>query len=164
MQAVQRLKIERIPLNHLLDGLTVFPLISSWVVVLAMWGDLPDRIPTHFNLAGEPDGWGPAGILFLLPALGLLLCVGLFILVRYPHTFNYPVNITDENAPRQYRLATQLLHWTNCSIQWLFLAIVWMTVQLARGGSVPFLPWLLPILLIVIFTTILIYSRAVNRT
>jgi len=34
---------------------------------------LPPRIPIHFDLFGRPDGWGPRGMIFLLPGIAVLL-------------------------------------------------------------------------------------------
>ena len=34
---------------------------------------LPPRIPIHFDLIGRPDGWGPRGMIFLLPGIAVLL-------------------------------------------------------------------------------------------
>ncbi len=45
--------------------------VASFVVVVALYGRMPDPVPTHWNVRGEADGftakpWGP----FLLPLLG----------------------------------------------------------------------------------------------
>lgn len=34
-----------------------------------LFPSLPNSIPTHFNLAGEADGWGEKGTIYLLPAI-----------------------------------------------------------------------------------------------
>jgi uncharacterized membrane protein len=57
---------------------------------------LPERIPTHFDLAGRPDAWedrSPASW-FMLPVLALALAGGLLLVSRYalrhPETWNLP--------------------------------------------------------------------------
>ena len=47
------------------------PLANAAMVLLA-WGRLPERVPTHFNGSGSPDGWGPKS-----PALTLLVALPL---------------------------------------------------------------------------------------
>jgi immunity protein, SdpI family len=42
-----------------------------------IYGQLPERIPTHWNLAGKVDGYGPRWTVFELPAMMLGL-LGLF--------------------------------------------------------------------------------------
>jgi len=34
-------------------------LIASFAVVLVLYGRMPDRVPTHWNIRGEVDGWMP---------------------------------------------------------------------------------------------------------
>jgi len=47
-------------------------LAAPFVVILFVWDRVPDRIPTHWNLAGEADGYsGKATGLLLLPLLGI---------------------------------------------------------------------------------------------
>jgi hypothetical protein len=50
------------------------------VLTLAMYGQLPDRIPVHFNSQGQVDGWGPPTVAlgFAFVPLGLTL---LFVLL-----------------------------------------------------------------------------------
>ena len=58
---------------------------------LAVYGRLPERIPTHFSLSGEPDGWSarfPGA--FLMPAMAVGLYLLLFALRRIdPRRANY---------------------------------------------------------------------------
>ena len=57
---------------------TLAPLIASWALALVLYPRLPDRVPTHWNAAGRPDGWGPPLLpTFLFPAVMLGL-VALF--------------------------------------------------------------------------------------
>lgn len=58
---------------------------------LAVYGRLPEQVPTHFGLSGEPDGWTsrfPGA--FLAPAIAAGLYVLLFLLRRIdPRRANY---------------------------------------------------------------------------
>ena len=46
--------------------------IAATVFTVAVYGDLPERMPTHWNIRGEVDGWSSrAHGAFLLPALGV---------------------------------------------------------------------------------------------
>jgi uncharacterized membrane protein len=48
--------------------------LAFGITVLA-WPDLPARIPTHWNGAGEVDAWGAPATIFTEPVLMLLLAV-----------------------------------------------------------------------------------------
>ncbi len=58
------------------------------------WPQLPPRIATHFNLAGQPDGWSPRLVgALLLPGLGALLLLLFSALPRMdPLRRNFPAN------------------------------------------------------------------------
>jgi uncharacterized membrane protein len=72
--------------------------LAHWLVLAGMfaaaavqWGSLPDRIPVHFNLEGEPDRWGGKfeGLL-LLPLLALGIYFVALLLPRIdPGRANY---------------------------------------------------------------------------
>jgi len=44
--------------------------IASWIGLLAVLPRLPDRIPLHWNIAGQPDRWGSKFHLVWLGSLG----------------------------------------------------------------------------------------------
>ncbi len=63
---------------------TELPLIillaAMVVLAAASWGGAPDRIPTHWNLRGEVDGYGgKATGLLLMPAMG----IGVYLLMLF---------------------------------------------------------------------------------
>ncbi len=56
-------------------------LLAPFVVSLILSDRVPDTVPTHFNLQGEADDFGPKWIiLYMLPALGLVIYLGLLFL------------------------------------------------------------------------------------
>jgi uncharacterized membrane protein len=101
-------------------------LIAVFALPAAYWPHLPERVPTKFGLNGEIKSWGDRNFMLLLPLTALATYVGLTILGRFPHRFNYPVAITPENAERHYRLG----RWTLASIK-LAVLLLLATVTLA---------------------------------
>ncbi len=118
---------------------------------------LPARIPVHFNLAGEVDGWGSKNTLLFLFALAAVLVLGLTILRRYPHKFNYLYPITPQNAEKQYRLACELLAMLQAEVVWLFTYLGWRLMVSAQqgGGGVSLL--LVPVIILVNVGTLVFY-------
>lgn len=49
----------------------------------------------------------------------------LTILNRYPHKFNYPFNITEQNAVAQYRIARLMVQTLKLEVIWIFVYIQW---------------------------------------
>jgi hypothetical protein len=73
---------------------------------------------------------------------------------RYPHTFNYVVQITEENAQRQYQIACSMLNWLKTEMIWLFAYIDWQIFYLANTETPNLGIWFLPVSLIIIFGTL----------
>ncbi len=58
-------------------------LLAPFAVSLIVSDQVPDTVPIHFNLQGEADDYGPKWmILYMLPAIGLLIYVALLFLPR----------------------------------------------------------------------------------
>ncbi|KOO47652.1 DUF1648 domain-containing protein [Priestia koreensis] len=138
--------------------------IASFVLWLAMivyistqWPALPDRIPTHFNFQGEADGWGGKGMVWTLPGIGIVLLIGLTIIERFPHAYNYLVPITEATAKAQYQNARLMMVVIKFEIIGLFAYFSWQSIQLAFGRNVGLGNWELPVVLIMIFGTCILF-------
>ncbi len=86
-----------------------------WLIwlVFRYYPELPERIPSHFDIKGNADAFSSKSSIFILPVVGGVIYIGLLILNRFPHIFNYPKAISPENALRQYTLATKLVRGLN---------------------------------------------------
>jgi uncharacterized membrane protein len=130
-----RIHLEKQPIDIVLEGASILLLILMLIYCGIHFQNLPEKIPTHFNASGESDEFGGKTTIWLLPFTGLVQYVILTVLNRFPHTFNYPVKITAENAEQQYRLATRLILSLKASILLLFGYITFKTVSMAEGKS-----------------------------
>lgn len=139
--------------------------VLAWVTVDALAGPhrLPSRIPTHFDIAGRPNGWGSPQMLLVLP----IVCGALYLLMtlvsRYPGAFNYPVRVTPANYMRLQDLALQMIAWLKAEFVWLMAAIQLAAVHAARTSGAGLLAWLMPVALGAIFATIIGYVVAMRR-
>ncbi|MFY9854009.1 MAG: DUF1648 domain-containing protein [Terracidiphilus sp.] len=140
-----------------LEAITLIALtVLVWFTWQALNGPapLPDRIPTHFDATGNPNGWGPASTLWLLPAVAIALYLGMTLMSRFPASFNYPVKLTEENSARLKGLSLDMLAWVRLEIICLFAYIQWSTIEVANHGHGGLRPALLPISAVVIFGTV----------
>jgi len=126
-------------------------IIGVWVLTLMHYSKLPDTIPIHYNASGEPDGFGGKGHIISLPIVSTILFLGLSLLNKYPHIFNYPTEITTENALKQYTNATRLLRYLKLIIAIVFGSIVYQTIRTAIGKTDGIAGWFLPLALGLIF-------------
>lgn len=137
--------------------------IITVVILLRAWPDLPDRVPTHFGPTGEADAWGRKETLLFPPILMMVLYAGITVFNRYPHIFNYPRQITEENAARQYRLARTMMSWLKAELVWVFAYLGWGMVRVAQGEATGLSVVFLPALLVAIFGTLGVYLWASAR-
>ena len=134
------IKIEPSSTDRILDTTAILGLLFMVAATAVYYPKLPQIIPTHFDFAGKVDGWGPKWSLLFLPALGAVMYVGMSIAARYPHTFNYPVPITEENAERQYRIAVSAMCWIKMEIILLFTVLDWQILQAVLSKDARFNP------------------------
>ena len=134
--------------ESILDSLAFAGLFLGFVSLFFYYGGLPERIPIHYNGAGEVDGYGSKIILIVLLGIALAMALGMGYLTRFPHKFNYPTRITPENAREQYMNGRFLIRFLNTSIVWIFAYIIWRTIQIAKGEATGLSAWFMPLVLI----------------
>jgi uncharacterized membrane protein len=147
--------------------------ILGWIFISAIWiftvinyASLPDTIPTHYNSEGQADGFGGKMTIWILPVLAIALFVALTQLNKFPHVFNYPTNITPDNAIVQYTHATRLIRYVKLIIVFIFGLITYRTIQTANGQAEGLGGWFLPLSMGLIFVPLvyfLIQSFGVKR-
>jgi uncharacterized membrane protein len=138
-----------------LVGLILF--IGIWILTFMNYDELPDIIPIHYNGLGEVDRYGEKSTILALPIVASVIFIGLTILNRFPHIFNYPIEITEQNALRNYRLATRLLRILKVIICLVFGMIILSTLNNIKGEQDGLVSWFLPIVLILFFIPTIYY-------
>lgn len=156
--SLPKLKVRKEFIDSFLELCALCSLILLIVYPLMKWSQLPDKIPIHFGLSGKPDNYADKIYILLLPLLGSILFIGFHIINKFPHTFNYPVKITEENAPRQYLLATRLMRYLMVFVTMTFLYIVWGSIQSALGNENGLGKYFIVIFCLTLFTIIIYYS------
>ena len=155
-------------MRRTLDAISLAAFVFQfWITGSALWGahHLPDKISTHFNLDGQPDGWGSSATLLILPAITVAVYL-LFTLLkpRLLEATSYRVEVTDENRARLEALYLDLLTWIKTEVVCLFAWIQWNIIESARLLRLSLSPVALvggP--LVVIFTTVAWYNLAMRR-
>lgn len=161
-----RIKVEWDRLDYMMEIAGWFLLAAALFITIYFYPKLPDIVPSHFNAAGEADGWSGKGTIWISPAIAFVLFMGIRILTNYPHHLNYISPITEENAEYQYRLATRLLRSINLVIAGLFFYIQWSIVNTALGKWEGSGKWFLPMFIMLIgsITIFYIVKSSAKRT
>lgn len=145
-----RIKIPLKPADKVLEAGGYVALIAFWVFVCYAYSVMPETIPTHFNLAGEADGFGEKWTIFLMPVIGLLMFIGLSIVQQRPHAFNYLTEITPENAEKQYTIAVRMMRFLKFALIIVFGLGELLTYKTAMGGGEKLGVWIVPITLLLV--------------
>lgn len=146
-----RIRIELTVTDKAVEIIGWVALLAIWVLVISNYSNLPDTIPTHYNGIGNADGFGNKTNILILPLIANILFVGITIINKFPYIFNYPTQITEENALRQYTNATRMLRFMKLILVILFGLFTFKTIQGANGQSFGHGVWFLPLTLGLIF-------------
>ena len=152
-----RIKLQLKQTDKVLEVVGWVSVFGIWALTLTNYSILPEIIPIHFNGVGKADGFGNKTHIFVLPIISTLLFIGLTTLNKHPHIFNYPSQITKENAVHQYTNATRMMRVLKLVIVLLFGLIVFKTIQNVNGHAGGLGTWFLPLTMGMIFIPILYF-------
>lgn len=93
------------------------------------------KIPIHYNIYGQVDGWGDRGFLLLLPLLALVFYIGFSILSKHYKKFNYPVKVTAQNASSVYKLGSRMMRHLKFFIILIFAYINNVSLSISMGNK-----------------------------
>lgn len=151
MKERPRIKIELTVVDKIIEVISSVLLIAIWILTITNYQNLPETIPIHFDNNGVADGFGNKSMLFHLPIVATVIFIGLTILNKFPHSFNYLQQITIENAFKQYRNATRMMRVLKLIIMSVFGLISYQVIKHAAGEIDGLGIWFLPFVLISIF-------------
>jgi uncharacterized membrane protein len=121
-------------------GLAVAAGLAAVGFALAHYGDLPERIPTHFDASGAPDGWSDRSLvqILLLPlmTLGLGGFMGLlaYFILHAKRSLRHADGGASLLAQDRFRLAiSRMLCGVTLLVTTLLTGLSFQQVQVARG-------------------------------
>ena len=135
----------------LLGGITFYLILN--------WSSMPDKIPMHYDIAGQIDRWGKKSEIIFIPVVSWLLYLLITVSEHFPQSWNTGVQITEENAPRVYRILKSMVKTTKLLMVIMFSYITICSVT-ARSMS----PWTLVIEMGVIFGNLIFWMVKLFRS
>jgi uncharacterized membrane protein len=130
-----KIKLKSTGIDWALDSIGIVGIILMIVYVIMCYNDLPNTIPKHYTATGQADGFGGRSILLVLPALTIVIFLILTVSLKFPHLFNYPFAVTDENAERQYKNLTLMVRILKTLMVGIFLFLTYATIQNGLGNK-----------------------------
>lgn len=149
MNGGSAVKIPRSSYDTLVNVMGVCSLGGTIIWLLAVWKQIPDCIPAHYDIRGHVDRMAGKGSLWLLLAVGWVMFLALSVVEHFPQIWNTGVQVTPRNQERVYRALKSMLGTLKLIIAVLFSYLV---LQSAFGGDLP--PQFLPLFLLVTLGTL----------
>ncbi|HXH48691.1 MAG TPA: DUF1648 domain-containing protein [Terriglobia bacterium] len=120
--------------------------IYSFFLIQSSIPRLPARIPTHFNMSGEPNGWGPPHMLWLLLAFQVLLAVLMLSISFWGRRFPGSVHLgtrslrdfTPEQRERVWPLLDQMAGWMGVATSLFFVYLIRESIRAAESPNPQF--------------------------
>ena len=114
----------------------ILELVAAAMAVLlliltgVLYSQAPETVPTHFNFAGDADGWGGKDFYWILAAImlvGLIICAS----AAYNRKLvNLPIRLKEPVFYRQIGLISRM-----CRIMTITFGFIWLAVLLAMSAS-----------------------------
>ena len=124
---------KKMPIPHsdrLLELVALAMVIMMLVLTGILYSKAPDTVPTHFNFAGDVDGWGGKGFYWILAAImlvGMIICAS----AAYNRKLvNLPIRLKEPVFYRQIGLISRM-----CRIMTIAFGFIWLAVLLAMSAS-----------------------------
>ena len=130
---------------------------------------MPARIPTHFNLTGEADGWGSPDTLWVVLLIQVLIC-GLFLVVpllaqRFPELVNVgSVKVSDLTPGQRERimpLFTDMMGYMSILLGLLFSFLLRENIHAAFSSHPRAALWPLAVFIVGTVVTLAYYLHRI---
>lgn len=151
------IKVTRSRLDLTVEIISATVLITAIALLLFYYPTLPERVPSHYDALGQPDSYSSKSKLIILVGIGIFLYALLTVISRFPHIFNYPVNITETNAESQYVNSVRMLRYIKLVIICQFTYIVYASIMIALGTQATLGVAFLPVSLAFLFGVMIIF-------
>ena len=127
-QPVKPVRVPPTRFDRILDLAALFLIVLLWVLTIKFYIDAPEKVPTGFDAAGYPRGWGSAAFYFLMSGMGTFYAVAMFFAAYFPQFINMPVVLKESTIVPQSALMIRCCRWLNIVGLAMFLFIFFQMV------------------------------------
>ena len=118
-----KIYIKKTRLDYFSEGISIISLALTFIIIAYYWGKYPNSVAIHYNALGQADSFGPRWLLLILPLTALLTYIGMTCLNRFPHIFNYPIEVSERNAEVLYTIGKRTISFMKMIVCLLILYI-----------------------------------------
>lgn len=149
-------------MTKLLEAVAVAALLAIYAMNVVHWGELPERFPTHFNAAGDLNGWSGKYGALAMPVIATGMYVFLTVVSRKARRFNVPSGV-NQDAPEVRAELRQLLSAIKALVLVMFAYVHGGSMAVAMGRADGLGRAFLPAFLVVTFGVVAIYLVRLRR-
>jgi hypothetical protein len=110
-----------------LEALSLLCLIGVGLYAGTQWRSLPDRVPMHFGITGQPDRYGRRWTFFILPATSLVM----YLTLSIPGETMGLLSGESASDPA----SVFIMVWIKTVSMFLMGFCVWTIVRVAKGQA-----------------------------
>ena len=148
--------------DWLLEIVGTAAVIAAAAEIATRWSALPAKIPIHFGIDGQANGWGERNSLLVLLASTIVMFVLLTIAEKYQRLVNIPVKV-DRQAPEVKRLIRSLAIVIKAVLSAGFFWITHTTIAIALKERTAMGSVFLPLFLAAVLAPVIYYSVRLKR-
>lgn len=142
------MKIKLDATDKIFEAASLLCLIGTVAILVFSIPGLPDTVPVHFNLNGEPNRYGSKNTLWAVIAISVFLYMLTGILSMFPQSFNYPSQKNDKEA--QYKLGARFMRSLRAWILFFIMILSFIVVRSAKTGTAKGAVWLIAFVLAIV--------------
>lgn len=131
--------------DYMLETIALFELI--YLISFPIYYFL--EVPKLYAPFGQYEFFIGRRVVLFLPIIGLILYIGFSILKNYPNIFNYPIEVTVENAKKVYKKGIIVIRLLKIAVMFLLAYLNYKLVEIGLGRLQNMPELLLPVILIV---------------
>jgi uncharacterized membrane protein len=125
----------------------LFIAAGIFLVAFALPG-LPDKVPVHFDLKGEPNRFGSKYELWIGVGASVMLYMLFSLISSKPHLYNYPSRKNDLES--QYKLGSKMMRSLKAWMLLFLFVVNYIIVQSAHTHSAKGALWLIAFVLAIV--------------
>lgn len=128
------MKIKTTAADIVMEALGLVLMLGVSLYISVRWPSVPDKIPAHYNFAGEIDRWGEKGELVFLLAIAWGIWLLITVTERFPRFWNTGVEVTEQNRFHVYRTLKYMIKTMKLIIAAVFTCLILHTLT---GENLP---------------------------
>ena len=122
------MKVKNSPADIIMEALGLVMLIGTPLYLVIRWPSIPNKLPMHYNFAGEIDRWGGKGEVLFLVVMVWILYLMISLVEHFPSVWNTGVQVTLENRMRVYRTLKYMVKTLKLAMTLVFTFLIFNTV------------------------------------